>query len=154
MQPSACTLQEPADAPRFEDDDGNVYYGAEATRRANAYFAEIEARNRAYVQRLTPQQRKQLERILRERATPVGAQQSWDPNELSSETRPATSTGGRQPRRRSSTQRSSARSGDSPGEGGPGGGAWPLSFVDRAPVLWRFRALRCRLLEIREGVDR
>jgi hypothetical protein len=31
---------------------------------------------------------------------------------------------------------------------------WALSFVDRAPLLWRSRALRCRLLEIREGVDR
>jgi hypothetical protein len=35
---------------------------------------------------------------------------------------------------------------------------WALTFVDRAPVLWRFRAARCRLLEAREairmGVDR
>jgi hypothetical protein len=33
-------------------------------------------------------------------------------------------------------------------------GDWALSFVDRAPFLWRFRHLRCRLLEIREEADR
>jgi hypothetical protein len=31
---------------------------------------------------------------------------------------------------------------------------WALTFVDRAPVFWRLRALRCHLLEIREAVDR
>jgi hypothetical protein len=31
---------------------------------------------------------------------------------------------------------------------------WALTFVDRAPVLWRFRAARCRYMEWREGVDR
>jgi hypothetical protein len=36
--------------------------------------------------------------------------------------------------------------------------AWALTWAERQPVLWRFRAARCRLLEIREairlGVDR
>jgi hypothetical protein len=31
---------------------------------------------------------------------------------------------------------------------------WALTFVDRAPVLWRFRAAHCRYMEWREGVDR
>jgi hypothetical protein len=31
---------------------------------------------------------------------------------------------------------------------------WALTFVDRAPVFWRFRAARCRYMEWREGVAR
>ena len=45
---------------------------------------------------------------------------------------------------------------DDPDE--PGEQTWALTFVDRAPALWRVRAARCRLLEVREairmGVDR
>jgi hypothetical protein len=59
-------------------------------------------------------------------------------------------------RRDSSSSRSS---GQDPGDDSdPDDGCWALSFVDRAPFLWRFRALRCRILEAREairmGVDR
>ncbi len=49
---------------------------------------------------------------------------------------------------------SSRTSGQDPGDGDPDDGPWALSLVDRAPFLWRLRTLRCRLLEIREGVDR
>jgi hypothetical protein len=31
---------------------------------------------------------------------------------------------------------------------------WQLTWAERVPVVWRFRAARCRLLEIREGVSR
>ena len=45
---------------------------------------------------------------------------------------------------------------DDPDE--PGEQTWALTFVDRAPVFWRLRDARCRLLEMREairmGVDR
>jgi hypothetical protein len=118
MNSSDTSVPRTDETPRFEDDDGNVFYGAEAIRQANAYFAEIEARNRAYVQRLTPEQRKQLERVLRERATPPA-----DTNDgrvalvyLASE--PLAHVAG--PRQRSSVQRSSGRSGDSNGDDGPG----------------------------------
>jgi hypothetical protein len=57
-------------------------------------------------------------------------------------------------RRDSSSSRSSGQ--DPGGDSDPeqDDGPWALGFVDRAPFLWRFRHLRCRLLEIREGVDR
>jgi hypothetical protein len=52
---------------------------------------------------------------------------------------------------------------DRPGHESPGhpwrrGDPWALQLAERQPVLWRFRAARCRTLEIREsirlGVDR
>jgi hypothetical protein len=46
------------------------------------------------------------------------------------------------------------RSGQDPGDSDPEPAEPPLGWVDRAPVLWRLRAARCRLLEIRTGVDR
>lgn len=55
-------------------------------------------------------------------------------------------------RRDASSSRSSGR--DPGADGDPEPDPWALSLVDRAPFLWRIRALRCRLLEIREGVDR
>jgi hypothetical protein len=45
-------------------------------------------------------------------------------------------------------------SGQDPGDDDGPSEPWALSFVDRAPFLWRTRAVSCRLLEIREGVDR
>ena len=71
-QPCSCTISADSDRSYFEDDDGMRYYGAEATRRANAHFAEIEASNRAYVQQLTLEQRKLLERVLRRACGPTG----------------------------------------------------------------------------------
>jgi hypothetical protein len=41
---------------------------------------------------------------------------------------------------------------DDPDE--PSEQTWALTFVDRAPVFWRFGAARCRFMEWREGVDR
>jgi hypothetical protein len=55
-------------------------------------------------------------------------------------------------RRDASSSRTSGQ--DPGGDPDPDDGPWALSFVDRAPFLWRVRAFRCRLLEIRGGVDR
>jgi hypothetical protein len=44
--------------------------------------------------------------------------------------------------------------GDPAEDDDPHDGPWALTWFDRAPVLWRLRAARCRLLEIRTGVDR
>jgi hypothetical protein len=54
-------------------------------------------------------------------------------------------------RRTSSSSRTASQD---PGDGDPepADGPWALSLVDRAPLLWRFRALRCRYMERREGV--
>jgi hypothetical protein len=42
---------------------------------------------------------------------------------------------------------------DDPGEPEPpAAGGFRLNFVDRAPLLWRIRAARCRLHELVEGV--
>jgi len=62
-------------------------------------------------------------------------------------------SGSSRPRARRRTRQTRTRAGpDDPDE--PGEQPWALSFVDRAPVLWRIRGLRCRLLELREGVSR
>jgi hypothetical protein len=62
----------------------------------------------------------------------------------------------RRPAGNTARRRSGAvNSGDPPQAGDddpPGDGGFELSFVDRAPFLWRFRALRCRYMEWREGV--
>jgi hypothetical protein len=73
--------------------------------------------------------------------------------------RPATNARRRGSRR---GQRASSSSSDDPSDPPPSRRSrrdpWALTLVDRAPVLWRFRAARSRLLEIREairmGVDR
>jgi hypothetical protein len=58
-------------------------------------------------------------------------------------------------RRSRSTKTGTPTRGDPDGDPDPPGGqTWALTFVDRTPVFWRLRALRCRLLEIREGVQR
>jgi hypothetical protein len=53
-------------------------------------------------------------------------------------------------RRTSSSSRTASQ--DPGSDPDPDDGPWALSLVDRAPFLWRFRALRCRFREWREGV--
>ena len=67
------------------------------------------------------------------------------------------SPGSRSPRPKATPARRDGSSRDGPsdlGDGepehGPPPGGFPLNFVDRAPVLWRGRALRCRFCEWRE----
>jgi hypothetical protein len=58
------------------------------------------------------------------------------------------------PRERRAHRRSSpSRAGpdSEPGEPKPSG--WGLTLVDRAPLLWRGRAVLCRLREWREGAE-
>lgn len=62
--------------------------------------------------------------------------------------------------RSTSKRRSRAARTATPSRGDPDDGEphqedpWALTAVDRGRFLWRLRALRCRLLEIREGVRR
>jgi hypothetical protein len=57
-------------------------------------------------------------------------------------------------RRESSSSRSSGQDpGDDP-DPEQDDRPWALGFVDRAPFLWRIRAVRCRLLELIAGVER
>ena len=54
----------------FEDDDGHRYYGEEGRRRGDEHWAAVEENNRQYVERLTLDQRAELERVLLERSKP------------------------------------------------------------------------------------
>lgn len=69
-------------------------------------------------------------------------------------TTPAKRPGQAVAKRRRRAVRTSTPSRGDPEDADPEPDPWALGFVDRAPLLWRVRALRCRLLEIREGVDR
>jgi hypothetical protein len=57
-------------------------------------------------------------------------------------------------RRSKLSKRTSAPTRGSPDDDPDPGEPWALTWVDRAPVVWRLRAAHCRLLELREGVDR
>jgi hypothetical protein len=63
----------------------------------------------------------------------------------------------RERREQRSASRTSRGSPDDDGESSeadPPLGGFRLNFVDRAPALWRLRAVRCRLLELVEGAER
>jgi hypothetical protein len=60
-------------------------------------------------------------------------------------------------KRRARASRTATPSRGDPDDGDPepaDGSLWALTFVDRAPVLWRCRAAHCRYMEWREGVVR
>jgi hypothetical protein len=66
-------------------------------------------------------------------------------------TAPRARGAGRPARRTTRTSRGSPD--DDPGEPEPpAAGGFRLNLVDRAPLLWRVRAARCRLHELLEGV--
>jgi hypothetical protein len=67
-------------------------------------------------------------------------------------TRPGRVTVKRRARAARTTTPSRGDPHDDPDE--PAEQTWALTFVDRAPVFWRFRAVRCRYVEWREGVGR
>ena len=110
--------------------------------------AEMQAHNQRVLARMTPKGRRQFAIYLRTGAVPTRPPLRTAPR----------SRGSGRPRVRRSALRSSARSGDSGDEPGEGpeapGEVWAVTWLDRLPVVWRLRDLRCRLLEIREGVDR
>jgi hypothetical protein len=121
----------------FTDDDGNVYYGQEALERGDAWIAGMEAHNRGVMARAQARPQRHVRAASRPR-------------------------GSGRPAVRRSAQRSSARSGDSGDDPGEPPGhpwrsrrdPWALTWAERLPVVWRFRAARCRPFERREGVDR
>jgi hypothetical protein len=169
MKPSSCSIKtEPDDVSSerlYEFTAEQVKALAETRRKLNFTPQEVEERLRrteaglewiAAAATLEEQQRRGTwswaERVERPRAA----------RRIDTARRPAPAP--RRPTRperatRIAHTKAAARTA-TPSRGDPDGdedsddGPWALSFVDRAPFLWRFRALRCRLHELWEGVDR
>ena len=121
--------------------DGSVLTGAAALDAGDRYIARAEAEHRAALHKMTPQARRAYAAYMRTGVVHAPVQVRTTP-------RPR---GAGAPRVRR-VPRAVTRSGDS-GNDDPDG-PWALSFVDRAPFLWRIRALRCRLHELIAGVER
>jgi hypothetical protein len=169
MQPASCTIQpgssddgRPELLYEFTPDQAKA---VEETRRklnfTPAEVEELERRSQAEMEWIAAadtleEQQRRGDRVWAETIVrPRAARRIETARRVAPATTRPTRPGRVTVKRRSRAARTATPRGDpddDPDE--PGEHTWALTFVDRAPVLWRFRVTRCRYMEWREGVER
>jgi hypothetical protein len=153
---------QPTPQVTFTDDDGSECHGVAALQVGFGWVQLQEEQSKEAVAQLSREEQARFKHWLETRKDtrppPVQSMRRVRPI-AGRAPRQATNARTRGSRRGS---RASSSSSDDPSDPPPSRrprrDPWALTLIDRAPILWRFRAARCRLLEIREairmGVDR